>query len=165
MKHIGKIFTVMAAMLVASAVSTHAQTSAGVEQIANEIVRKYEESPGVSCMTVVKGGGLEMIKMMLNKQFGKDFMKGVTSITIIDYSDASEETCMALRKDLDAFLSSLQEFDVSNEKQFAENDYIRCFASASGSGILSDFVIALEDDKSRMIMYMAGTILVRAVLL
>ena len=99
-----------------------------------------------------------MVKMMLKKEFGKDFMKGVTSITIIDYSDASEETCMALRKDLDAFMSILQEFDVSKEKQFADNDYIRCFASASESKVLSDFVIALENEESKMLMYMAGTI-------
>lgn len=109
-------------------------------------------------MTVVKGGGLEMLKMMFNKEFGKEFMRGVTSITLIEYSDASEETCTTLHKDLDVFLSLLQEFDVSKEKQFADNDYIRCFASATESDTLSDFVIALENDESKMIMYMAGKI-------
>lgn len=124
----------------------------------NEIVKKHEGSHGVNCMTVVKGGGLEMLKMMFNKEFGKEFMRGVTSITLIEYSDASEETCTTLHKDLDVFLSLLQEFDVSKEKQFADNDYIRCFASATESDTLSDFVIALENDESKMIMYMAGKI-------
>ena len=146
------------AIALATTVSINAQTSASVEKTANELVKKYEETAGVDCISVVKGGGLEMVKMMLKKEFGKDFMKGVTSITIIDYSDASEETCMALRKDLDAFMSILQEFDVSKEKQFADNDYIRCFASASESKVLSDFVIALENEESKMLMYMAGTI-------
>ena len=158
MKHIVKILTIMAAMLMGSAVSSYAQTSASVEKTVNAIVKKYEDTADVSCMTVVKGGGLEMIKMMLNKEFGKDFMKGVTSITIIEYSDASEETCMTLRKDLDAFMSILKEFDVSKEKQFADNDYIRCFASTSESNTISDFVIALENDESKMVMYMAGSI-------
>ena len=135
-----------------------AQESQSVENTMNEITKKYEANQDVSCISVVKGGGLEMVKIMLKKESGKDFMKGVTSITIIDYSDASEETCNALRKDLDIFLSILQEFDVSKEKQFADNDYIRCFASASESGILSDFVIALENEESKMLMYMAGTI-------
>lgn len=149
---------VVAALLLATTVSSNAQTPVSVEKTFKGIVKKYEETAGVTCIAVVKGGGLEMIKMVLNKEFGKDFMKGVTSITILDYSDASEETCTSVRKDLDAFLHILQEFDVSKEKQFADNNYIRCFASASNSGILSDFVIALENDKSKTVMYMAGKI-------
>ena len=135
-----------------------AQSASIGHELMVSMVDKYDESKNVNGIVCTKGNGLEMIKMMLNKEFGKDFMKGVTSITIIDYSDASEDVCAVLRKDLDAFLSILKEFDVSKEKQFADNDYIRCFASASNSGILSDFVIALENDKSKTVMYMAGKI-------
>ena len=157
MKRISLILATL--LLAATTLSSYAQTNVNVEKAVNNIVKKHENSTGVNCMTVVKGNGLEMIKMMLNKEFGKDFMKGVTSITIIDYSDASEDVCAVLRKDLDAFLSILKEFDVSKEKQFSDNDYIRCFASVSESGTVSDFVIALEDEeKSKMIMYMAGAI-------
>ena len=124
----------------------------------NEIVKKHETSEGVSCMTVAKGSGLDLVKMMFNKEFGKDFMKGVTSITIIEYSEASEETCATLHKDLDAFISLLEEFDPSKEEEFADNDYIRCFASSSETNTVSDFVIAMEDDGAKMILYMAGTI-------
>ena len=74
----------------------------------------YKKYDDISCITVVKGSGLEMFKVMFNKEFGKDFMRGVTSITMIEYSDASEEICMGLRKDLDVFLSFLEEFDVSS---------------------------------------------------
>lgn len=135
-----------------------AQQSADVQNTMDQIVKKHETTEGVTCMTVAKGSGIEMVKMMFNKEFGKDFMRGVTSITIIDYSDASEQTCMTLREDLNAFIALMKEFDVSKEKQFADNDYIRCFASASDSGILSDFVIALESEDSKMVMYMAGKI-------
>ena len=158
MKYMIRIHTILIALFVIASVNCHAQQSQSVERTMNEIVKKHEGSQGVNCMTVVKGGGLEMLKMMFNKEFGKEFMRGVTSITLIEYSDASEETCMTLHKDLDAFLSLLQEFDVSKEKQFADNDYIRCFASATESDTLSDFVIALENDESKMIMYMAGKI-------
>jgi uncharacterized protein YfbU (UPF0304 family) len=158
MKYTSVIKMVLTALLMTVFINSNAQTSASVESTVDEIVKKHEASKGVSCMKVVKGGGLELVKMMLKKEFGKDFMKGVTCITVIDYSEASEETCTTLHKDLDAFLSLLQEFDVSKEKQFADNDYIRCFASATESDTLSDFVIALENDESKMIMYMAGKI-------
>lgn len=139
-------------------INCHAQQASEVETIVDEIVKKHEGSQGVSSMKVVKGGGLDMLKMMFNKQFGKDFMKGVTSITLIDYSDASDETCMILRQDLDAFLSLLHEFNLSDEEKFGDNDYIRCFASDEGSKTISDFVIAIENEKSKMLMYMAGNI-------
>ena len=150
--------TLIATLLMAVHINCYAQPSADVESTMNDIVTKHEKSKGVSCVKVVRGKGLEMLKIMFNREFGKDFMKGVTSITIIDYSDAAEDICETLRKDLDAFLSYLLEFDVSKEKQFSDNNYIRCFASEPESNTLSDFVIALENDKSKMVMYMAGKI-------
>ena len=137
----------------------YGQEPSRVEKVVGEIVKKYDDTNGVECVTVVKGGGMEMVKLLFNKQFGKDFMKGVTSITIINYSDAPEEVCLALRKELDAFITLLEEFNVGEEEQFADNDYVRSFASASSdTGTLSDFVIAIERKDSKMIMYMAGDI-------
>ena len=158
MKRLFIIQILLTTLLVSNHVDCIAQQSTDVQCTMEQIVTKDEESQGVSCMTVEKGSGLELVKMMFNKEFGKEFMRGVTKITVIDYSDASEETCMDIRRDLDLFISLLQEFDISEEQEFAENDYIRCFASASDTGTLSDFVIALEKDKSKMLMYMAGKI-------
>ena len=158
MKYISKILTVFVAFLLATV--SYAQQPASVEKAVKDIVKKYDDNNGVSCMTVAKGSGLEMLKMVFNKEFGKEFMKGVTSITIIDYSDSPEATCMDIRKDLDVFQTLLSEFDVSEEKQFSDNDYIRCFATETDSKTISDFVMALEDDKSKVVMYMAGKIVV-----
>ena len=149
----------LVALVMMSMLSGYAQAPSAVEMEVNKIVKKYENVKGVDCISVTKGSGLELFKMMLNKKFGKSFMKGVTGIVIIDYSDAAEETCMSLRKDLDVFLSLLQEFNIGKEKEFANNDYIRSFASVSSdTGTLSDFVIALENEESKTIMYMAGEI-------
>ena len=149
----------MAAVSLIMAAAAYAQNPTEVERMVNEIANKYDEVDGIECMTVTKGNGLEMVKLMFNQQFGKDFMKGVKSITIIDYSAASEATCSAVRKDLDVFLSMLQEFNLNGEIQFSDNDFIRCFANED-SGTLSDFVIALENGKSKTVMYMAGKIIV-----
>jgi hypothetical protein len=153
------IRTALVATLFFCAVISQAQETSGVETAVKEIVKKYDGKDKVNCMSIVKGGGLELVKMALNKEFGKSFMKGVTSITIIDYSDASEATCAALRMELEVFSSLLQEFNLNEEKQFSDNDYIKCFASEN-SGVLSDFVVALESDKSKTVMYMAGKIIV-----
>ena len=158
MKNVIKRLSLLVALCMMTIVAAHAQETSMVEVKVNAMVKKYDNVKGVDCMSLVKGRGLEMLKMMFNKEFGKDFMKGVTSITIIDYSDASEEICLSIRKDLDDFLSLLEEFNVGKEKAFADNDYIRSFAKTSDLGTLSDFVIALENKGSKTIMYMAGDI-------
>ena len=158
MKNVMKRVLLLVALVMAAFVSGYAQELSRVEKAVDEIVRKYENTKGVECVTVTKGSGLGMVKMMFNKQFGKDFMRGVTSITFIEYSEASKEVCLALRKELDAFTALLEEFKVGEEDKFAGNDYTRCFASVSEDGTLSDFVIALEDNESKMCMYMAGKI-------
>lgn len=148
------LFAVLSVMTMALG---YAQESSKVEVKMGEIVKRYENVEGVDCMTVVKGEGLGLLKMMLNKQFGRDFMKGVTSITIINYSDAKPDTCLALRKELDQFSSLLEEFK-DDDKEFADNDYFKCFALPLAEGAISDFLIAIEDKESKMIMHMGGNI-------
>lgn len=159
MKNFMKRIASLIVMIMMAVVSVYAQEPSQVEKMVDELVKKYENIEGVECLSVVKGGGLELIKMMLNKELGKSFMKGVTSITIIDYSDASQETCMSLHKDLDVFLSILEEIDMSEDESLSDNDYIRSFALISESEeTISDFIIAMENEDVKSIMYMAGKI-------
>ena len=161
MENFLKRITLFIAFCIASIFAGYTQEATPVEKLVKEIVKKYEDTQGVDCISVAKGSGLEMVKMMFNKKFGKKFMKGVTAITVIDYSDASQEVCQSLRKDVDGFLTLLQEFNVGKEKEFADNDYIRSFASVSDDGTFSDFVVAVEDKESKTIIHMAGEIKVK----
>lgn len=159
MKNFMKKIALLVVMIMMTFMTAYSQELSPVEKKVNELVKKYENVEGVDCLSVVKGGGLEMVKLMLSKELGRSFMKGVTSITIIDYSSASQETCLSLRKELDAFLSILEEFDISEDNSFADCDYIRSFASTSESEeSISDLIIAMEDKNSKSIMYMAGKI-------
>ena len=161
MKNFLKRATLLATFCIMTFFAGHAQEATPVVELVKGIVKKYEEAKGVNCISVAKGSGLEMVKIMFNKKFGKEFMKGVTAITVIDYSDASKEVCLSLRKDVDKFLTLLQEFNVGKEKEFASNDYIRTFASVSDNGTFSDFVVAVEDKESKTIIHMAGEIKVK----
>lgn len=155
------IIKIMLTLLsVTAAADCFAQQAVDVENKVNELYKKYDGKQGITCMTFAKGSGLELLKTVLKNEFGKSFLKGVTSITFIEYSEATEDTCLALRKDMDGFISLMQEFDLTEEKQFSGSDYIRCFATGADSGILSDFIIVLESEKSKMFMYMAGKIVV-----
>ena len=113
MKNMMKRIALLIALVLMTFVGGYAQEPSQVEKTIDAIVKRYDDVDKVECITVTKGNGLEMFKMLFNKQFGKDFMRGVTSITVINYSDASEETCLALRKELDAFVTLLEEFNLS----------------------------------------------------
>ena len=97
MENFLKRITLFIAFCIASIFAGYTQEATPVEKLVKEIVKKYEDTKGVDCISVAKGSGLEMVKMMFNKKFGKKFMKGVTAITVIDYSDASQEVCQSLR--------------------------------------------------------------------
>lgn len=154
------IRAILLLLLVFVCATSYATTTEEVTKKIEEITANYKDTKGIEVVSVTKGNGLELIKMMLKKQFGKEFMRGVTSITVIDYSDATEEVSNSLRKDLDTFTSILEEFDLSGNKDFSQNDYVRCFAHKAEDGTLSDFVVAMEKDSLEMVVYMAGKIIV-----
>ena len=149
----------LSSLLLTAFINCYAQKPSDARDTMDQIVKKYDGKQGITAIKVAKGSGLELVKLMFNHEFGKDFMKGVTSITIIEYSDASPETIQALRNDLDTFTSLLEEFNLNSEKKSANNNYARCFATISKEdGTLSDFIFALEDEESKMFLYMAGVI-------
>ena len=74
MKNFMKRIASLIVMIMMAVVSVYAQEPSQVEKMVDELVKKYENIEGVECLSVVKGGGLELIKMMLNKELGKSFM-------------------------------------------------------------------------------------------
>lgn len=152
-----------------------ADNNTAADKEMQKIAKKFENVKGVESMILAKGQGLELIKLALNKEFGKKFMKGVTSIVIIDYGEASEQTCLEIRKSLDAFTSLLEEIDIEELKktdkkkapkddkdqksEYDEMRFARFFCKDIGESTLSDFVIAMEDQEDKMIMYMGGEII------
>ena len=146
--------------ITASAVAAFAQNPSKVESVIKELVDKYETVEGVECIVAAKGSGLELIKMMFNKELGKDFMKGVNKITVIEYTSASQSTCAAVKKDIDVFPTILQEFDMNEIGDSSGNEFVRCFAAPSETNAIADFVMVLEDDSAKMLIYMAGKIVV-----
>lgn len=158
MKHFVKRMVLLVALCMVTKMVGFAQEPSVAELKFKEIVKRYENAKGVDCMTVVKGGGLEMVKLMFNKQFGKEFMKGVKSITIISYSEASAEVCQALRKEVDECQKYLTEFNLGDGKASSEQGNIRAFALPIDERSISDFVVSMEHESGKMIVYMAGEI-------
>lgn len=135
-----------------------AQEPSVTEDLVRDMVGKYENVKGVESNIFVKGEGLELVKTMMKKEFGKEFMKGVTCIIIMEYSEAENDTCMSIRDDIGSFSAMLTEIDLKNGEIDKEGDYLRCFAHEISDGNLSDFLVLIEDEESKMMMYMGGAL-------
>lgn len=150
----------IALVLASVSIICNAEEPSDIDKAVDKMISKYENTEGVECLRVVKGEGLNLIKMMFNKEFGRQFMKGVTSIMIMEYGNASETVCQSIHNDIEQFSDVLEEFDPGEEVQFGENEYFRCFASKVDSDSMSDFLIIVEGDGEKMLMYMGGKIIV-----
>lgn len=148
--------------IISTATAGFAQEASKADKFFADLVQKYDDKAGIDCIVATKGNGLQIVKMMFTKEFGKDFMKGVTAITMIDYSSATQEVSSALKKDLEGLTSLLEEFDLSKDKISSENEYLRTFASATDSGSINDFVLVVEKDSAKILLYMSGKIVIQS---
>lgn len=158
MKSLKRVLSLFVVLALSMGIGVYAQNPSAVSIAMSELEKKYEDTEGVDCVTLTKGNGLDMMKMMLNKELGRSFMKGVTSITLIDYSEASAQVRKSLGEELETITSMLEEFDTGENKGAA-----RGFASTADidAGKLSDFLIVIENDDSKTVMYMAGEIVLK----
>lgn len=126
----------------------------------NQITLEFENVEGVECTSIKKGEGLGLIKAMFSKYFGRKFLKGVTSMVIIDYTNASEEVCASLRNRVETFSEVLDEFDLG-EGELEEGEYVKSYATVNGTTSISDFMAIIEDKESKMFMYMSGELVIK----
>ena len=162
MKHFIKSLVLLVAMTLFTGVGLHAQEPVSVDGAMNKLVKKYDDTKGVDCIVLTKGLSLSLVKSAMEDQLGKDSMKGVRSMTIIDYSSASAQVCQELYKDLEAVASLLEEFDMSEDER-SKKGTKRCFAGAVNpkNGKVSNLLIITDDGRDKMVIYMAGNIAVK----
>ena len=131
-----------------------------VADAVKQIVAEYDDVSGVECIEVGQGNGLGLFKAMFKQQLGKDIMQGVTSMIIIDYTKASQEVCTEIRKKIDSFSATLQEFKLG-KSQLNEGQSIKSFAKVSetsDAATITDLIIVMEESGHRMCIYMCGVI-------
>ena len=66
--------------------------------------------------------------------------------------------CQALRKEVDECQKYLTEFNLGDGKASSEQGNIRAFALPIDERSISDFVVSMEHESGKMIVYMAGEI-------
>lgn len=145
----------VAAFCVKSVYADNANRSGKEDVMA--FVDKYKAVDGFDANTFVKGEGLGFLKSMLNKQFGKSFMKGVDIVTMIDYSKVPASVRDSIRYDYDRIFSKFNEVEIPDSTK--KEAYVRCLFKRQNEGSdITDFITITEDKEAGVFFYMGGLI-------
>lgn len=132
-----------------------AQPTSTGRELMTSMVEKYGEDKGVNGMVCTKGNGLEMIKLVLRKEFGKDFIKGVDMIIIIDYSKAEQQVAEVIRTQTESLSASYEQKELPEE--MTKGNYMRNFFKLSDSKeVITDMVVLVESAENKTVIYFGG---------
>ena len=132
-----------------------AQPTSTGRELMTSMVEKYGEDKGVNGMVCTKGNGLEMIKLVLRKEFGKEFIKGVDMIIIIDYSKAEQQVAEVIRTQTESLSASYEQKELPEE--MTKGNYMRNFFKLNDSKeVITDMVVLVESAENKTVIYFGG---------
>ena len=143
------------AMLLTLWLGAVAQSSDTGRELMTSMVDRYSQNKGVNGMVCTKGNGLEMIKLVLRKEFGKDFIKGVDVIIILDYSKAEQQVAEAIRTRTESLSASYEQKELPEE--LTKGNYMRnYFKLSDNKETITDMVVLMENESTRTVIYFGG---------
>ncbi|MBR5138683.1 MAG: hypothetical protein IKV12_03960 [Alistipes sp.] len=152
-----KRFFILVCAAVVIAISATAQTLDGssTRNSMEFMAEKYDDKLGVETFVFVKGRGLETMKLLLRKEMGKDFLKGVDMIVLINYSDASNDTANTIHSEIDSITKDFSQQELP--KEMTEGKNMRNFFKLGDDGkSIHDMIIIIEEETSKNVMYLGG---------
>ena len=155
---IKNIFLTIALLVVLSA-SAAAQTTnakSGRERMI-EFANKYRDSKEITSMVCTKGKGLDMFKLLMRGEYGKEFFKGVDIIIFVEYGDASAEQQKKVKDEVAALCKDFDKLDIPKE-DIPEGNNICTYLKLNSDKNITDMVLILEDKEDKGITYFGGLI-------
>lgn len=135
--------------------SAAAQPTTSARELVKSMAEKYDGKGGIESMICTKGSGLEMIKMAMRKELGKDFVKGVDIIIIIDYSKADKQTSETISTQIDKLKSGYQQMELS--KEMTEGEHLRNYFNFDDEKeVITDMVMLSEGKEDKYVVYFGG---------
>lgn len=157
----GKRIFILICVIIVTSFSAMAQTAnSSVRNSMQAMAERLDEKDGVECLVCVKGSGLELVKLMMRKEMGKDFVKGVDMIVIINYSEAPSAKVTEIRNEIE----SIAKIELTQQElpdDVKEGKYMRTYFRKGDDGkSIHDMIIIAEDDSekesSNIVMYFGG---------
>ena len=153
-----KRFFIVVCALVAISFSAAAQPKeSSVREKIIELAKKYVDGKEVESFTFEKGSGLSVVKLALRKEMGKDFLKGIDIMIFISYDEAPAEMAEKVQKEVKEIAKDLISKDAPEDVTEGKKT-LTYFDVDEETESIHDMIIIIEDEKTKMLMYMGGTI-------
>lgn len=119
---------------------------------------KYQDVKGFESQTFVKGEGLGIVKAQMGKKMGKTFMRGVTIISMVEYSEVAPQVCDSIHADYGKYFSKFLDVEVPDSSK-KDISYSRTFLMLEeDKSAITDFITIIEDKEVKVFLYMGGEI-------
>ena len=147
-----KIFATFALLCIAPlAIAQESDTHSLLPQI-SALATKYKGKSGVGSLVVDGGSKLNMVKMVLRKEFDKEFIEGIKRFAIISYKDAAEELRNEIVGEIAPIIAPLTEVDIKGKLK--PNARGRGYARLTPNGErVSDLIIVMESPAPKLIYF------------
>lgn len=150
MSRVLKIVATIALMCITSRAVAE-ENSSTLSQVA-ALAANYKGEKGVVSIVIDGGGKLNMVKMILRKDFDKEFIDGIRTFAFIIYKDATAELRNKIADDIASIVAPLTEVDVKNKLKPNTNGrgYVRLHPETQR---VSDLVVVMESPAAKLIYF------------
>ncbi len=148
------VFLLCVLLLGAPIVSAQSATTTDVYSQVTSLVNKYQKEKGVKSLMCDDGMMLKTVKMMLRKDFGKEFVDGIKAFAILFCDDEKGVVANKVAGDVEQIAAQLQQVNVDGRMK--PETQARGFVRLTESGdVLTDLLIII-DKPSPKIVYFNG---------
>lgn len=155
MNGLRKLMMLVALLLIATPLlSAQNSTAESTQKQVTALVEKYQKEKGVMAVSGEDGVMLQTLKMMLRKEFGKEFTNAIKAFALISYQEASPECASKINDEIAQITAPLQQIDVAKKMTKGEeaSGYIRL--SEDGKKV-SDLLIVITSP-TPVLIYFSG---------
>ena len=139
-------------LLLCVAASAQSKCCGSIYEQMAAIAEKYKGEKGVKSFIAKDGFKLQTVKMMLRKEFGKEFVDNIKEFVILFYNDSKGDVSKRIVADVEQIATSLLNVDISTQlKPGAKGrGYVRFSESKER---LTDMLIVMEAPLPRAIYF------------
>ena len=148
LKWIGVVlFVVLCLPLSAQGVSSNS-----IHEQVTALSEKYKGERGVKSLVATDGFKLQSVKMMLRKEFGKEFVDNIKMFAIMFYKEANSEVAKRIVSDVEQIVAPLRNIDINNQLRPGAKGqgYVRLLDDEKR---LTDLLIVMEYPSPRLIYF------------
>lgn len=120
----------------------------------SSLIAKHKNNKGVMSWSCDGGIGLQSVRLMLRKEFDRNFTDAITNFAIIIYKDASTDNATKIVGDIARITSALQEIDIRDKMKKGEEAHGYVRLTENGKTI-TDLLIVVEAPSPKLI-YIGG---------